>query len=82
MQQAQGSANAGSLEEVTRSLAARLAAKGGSDDDWSLLAQSYEYMGRSAEARAARSHVAGPSTDQFAAMARALDSPASSATGR
>ena len=50
--------NAGSLDDVTRSLAERLAKNGGTDDEWRLLAQSYEYMGRSEEARAARTHIA------------------------
>jgi cytochrome c-type biogenesis protein CcmH len=49
---------AGALDEVTRSLAERLATKGGTDDEWRLLAQSYDYMGRTEEARAARTHVA------------------------
>jgi hypothetical protein len=51
-------ANAGTLDEVTRSLAQRLDTKGGTDDEWLLLAQSYDYMGRTEEARAARTHVA------------------------
>jgi hypothetical protein len=50
--------NAGALDEVTRNLAQRLATKGGTDDEWRLLAQSYEYMGRTDEARAARTHIA------------------------
>ena len=49
---------AGSLDDVTRKLAARLATKGGSDGEWKLLAESYDYMGRTAEAEAARAHVA------------------------
>jgi hypothetical protein len=48
--------SAGSLNEVTRSLVQRLASKGGTDEDWLLLAQSYEFMGRSAAAAAARRH--------------------------
>ena len=48
--------NAGTLDDVTRSLAQRLATKGGTDDEWRLLAQSYEYMGRTDDARAARAH--------------------------
>jgi cytochrome c-type biogenesis protein CcmH len=54
----QSSARAGSLDDVTQKLAARLAAKGGSDSEWKLLAESYDYMGRTAEAKAARAHVA------------------------
>ncbi|MGH8138759.1 MAG: hypothetical protein ACREVV_11270 [Steroidobacteraceae bacterium] len=50
--------SAGSLDDVTRKLAARLAASGGSADEWRLLAQSYTYMGRPAEAQAAEAHLA------------------------
>ena len=50
-------ANAGALDEVTRSLAERLAKQGGTDDEWRLLAQSYDYMGRPDDARAARTHL-------------------------
>jgi len=57
-QMGQSSTNAGSLDDVTRKLAARLSAKGGSDNDWKLLAESYDYMGRAAEAKAARAHIA------------------------
>jgi cytochrome c-type biogenesis protein CcmH len=81
---------AGSLDDVTSKLAARLAAQGGSDKDWQLLAESYEYMGKTAEAKAARAHVAsaapmaasstaeGPtqaSGDQIADLADAFDKP-------
>ena len=57
-QAGQSSASAGSLDDVTQRLAARLAAKGGSDSEWTLLAESYDYMGRTADAKAARVHVA------------------------
>jgi hypothetical protein len=57
----QPSATAGSLDDVTNKLAARLAAQGGSDNDWKLLAESYEYMGRTAEAKAAKAHIASAS---------------------
>jgi hypothetical protein len=50
--------NAGSLDDLTRGLAERLAKNGGTDDEWRLLAQSYDYMGRSEEAKAARTHIA------------------------
>jgi hypothetical protein len=49
---------AGALDEVTHKLAQRLATQGGSDEDWNLLAQSYDYMGRTDDARAARKHIA------------------------
>jgi hypothetical protein len=86
----QPSPTAGSLDDVTNKLAARLAAQGGSDNDWQLLAESYEYMGRAAEAKAARAHIAssapmvaaaGDSTagqssgDQIADIAGAFDKP-------
>ena len=54
----QSSANAGSLDEVTEKLATRLASNGGSDADWRLLAESYDYMGKLQEAADARSHIA------------------------
>ena len=54
---------AGSLETVTRNLAQRLATNGGTDDEWRLLAQSYEYMGRPDDARAARMHVTAKNAD-------------------
>jgi len=87
-QQQTGQTNAGSLDDVTRKLAARLAAQGGSDGEWKLLADSYDYMGLAAEAKAARAHVAsaassdaghavaderGVSGEQMAAIADALD---------
>ena len=86
----QPSPTAGSLDDVTNKLAARLATQGGSDKDWELLAESYEYMGKAAEAKAARAHAAsatpmaasstaeGPtqaSGDQIADMADAFDKP-------
>jgi cytochrome c-type biogenesis protein CcmH len=37
-------------------LEARLAAQGGTDADWELLAQTYEFMGRAADAQGARAH--------------------------
>ncbi len=58
-------ANAGALDEVTKSLAERLATKGGTDDEWRLLAQSYDYMGRTEEARAARTHVAATESSRI-----------------
>jgi len=51
-----GKAAAGSMEAATNVLRARLAAKGGSDADWALLAQSYDFLGRSADAQLARQH--------------------------
>ena len=62
---------AGSLDEVTQTLAERLAARGGTDGEWRLLAQSYDYMGMSREAANARAHIAS------SALARAGGSAAS-----
>ncbi len=80
-------ASAGSLDDVTHKLASRLAARGGSDGEWKLLAESYDYMGRTADAKAARAHIASgsvpgpapqqsaspPGAEQIAAVADALD---------
>jgi hypothetical protein len=72
-------ASAGSLDDVTRKLATRLAAKGGSDSEWKLLAQSYEYMGRTAEAQAAKAHIA--SATPLAAGNPSSDEPAAQISG-
>ncbi len=47
---------AGSMEAATLALKARLAANGGPDDQWELLAQSYDFLGRGEEAKLARQH--------------------------
>lgn len=47
-----------SMEDATARLAARLATSGGSRSDWELLAQSYDFLGRPAEAAAARDRAA------------------------
>jgi len=44
----------GSMEGAVAGLERRLAAKGGSDADWELLAKSYEFLGRTADAAQAR----------------------------
>ena len=49
-----------SIEKAAAKLAARLAKDGGSRDDWMLLAHSYEFLGRSEEAAAAKSHAESP----------------------
>ena len=48
-----------SLEEATAGLEARLARQGGSASDWTLLAQSYEFLGRTADAQRARERALG-----------------------
>jgi cytochrome c-type biogenesis protein CcmH len=78
-QMSQSSATAGSLDDVTNKLAARLATQGGSDNDWKLLAESYEYMGRTAEAKAAKAHIA--SATSVAAGETGPDEPMSQVSG-
>jgi hypothetical protein len=48
--------SAGSMDAMLARLEQRLAGQGGSDADWELLAQTYEFMGRTADAQSARSH--------------------------
>jgi cytochrome c-type biogenesis protein CcmH/NrfG len=54
------SANAESMESVVARLEARVARDGGRREDWLLLAQSYEFLGRSADAQRAREHAEAP----------------------
>jgi hypothetical protein len=68
-----GKTAAGSMEAATEVLSARLGAKGGSDADWELLAQSYDFLGRSADAQLARQH-------KVAAQRSLQESMAASAT--
>ncbi len=75
----QSSIDAGSMDDVTQRLAARLTANGGSDGDWKLLAESYDYMGRTAEATAARAHIAAGAPPVTGNSAD--DRPISSVTG-
>ena len=72
-----GTAKVGSVEEATEKLAKRLNTTGGSAADWALLAQSYEFMGRSAEATQARQHAGLP-----AATSRADGSAATAPSPR
>jgi cytochrome c-type biogenesis protein CcmH len=44
------------MDEVLARLESRMASQGGSDSDWELLAQTYEFVGRTADARLARAH--------------------------
>lgn len=50
-----GTNAASSMEAALTRLEQRLAAQGGSDADWELLAQTYDFLGRKAEAANARS---------------------------
>jgi hypothetical protein len=72
--------HAGALDDVTQNLAQRLATKGGTDDEWRLLAQSYEYMGRTKEARAARTHVAATEGSRISGTVRISAELAANAT--
>ncbi len=47
---------AGSMNSAIATLQGRLAKGGGSNDDWELLAKSYEFLGRPADAAKARAH--------------------------
>ena len=55
------------MEEVTEKLAARLARDGGGETDWQLLAQSYQFMGRTNDAARAREQVAAITQNDVAA---------------
>ena len=71
-----------SMEVVTDQLAARLARDGGSDSDWQLLAQSYDFMGRAEDAARARAHVAAvtpQSNMQASPQVSSQDNPKASA---
>ena len=53
-------ANAGSMDSAIANLEARLARGGGTPDDWELLAKSFEFLGRPADAAKARAHQLPP----------------------
>jgi cytochrome c-type biogenesis protein CcmH len=62
-----------SMDAAVASLETRLAQGGGADSDWALLAQAYEFEGRSAEAERARAHqLPGTHTDFTPASSVAL----------
>jgi cytochrome c-type biogenesis protein CcmH len=64
------------------SLQARLAKSGGTADDWELLAKSYEFLGRAAEARKARAHQLPPlPSDGGAGSVTAAASPQATSAG-
>ena len=63
--------NAGSMGNAIAALEGRLAKGGGSADDWELLAKSYEFLGRPADAAKARARQLPPlppDTDNAAAV--------------
>src|SRR5215472_3001907 len=53
-------AAAKSMETEVTALEARLARQGGSPEDWSLLAQGYDFLGRPDDAQRARAHQGNP----------------------
>jgi len=65
---ATGATQPGSMTDVANKLAARLAAGGGTRQEWLLLAQSYELMGKSDEAQSAREQAAVASSSATAAV--------------
>jgi hypothetical protein len=64
-----------SMESAAAGLEARLARDGGSAADWNLLAQSYEFLGRAADAQRARAHVSAAG-GQTASKTSAAGGPA------
>jgi hypothetical protein len=81
MPAAQGGAPraAGSMDEMLSRLEARLAGQGGSDADWELLAQTYEFVGRTDDAKLARAHQLSPSAMTAAAAPEAAATAAAAA---
>jgi cytochrome c-type biogenesis protein CcmH/NrfG len=78
-----GGDKAGSMETATQALKARLAANGGPDDQWELLAQSYDFLGRSEDAKLARQHKLAAGSDLRDTIAiSAMMLSAGRATGR
>jgi cytochrome c-type biogenesis protein CcmH/NrfG len=67
----------GSVEEAAMQLAKRLDTQGGSSSDWLLLAQSYEFIGRSDDAKRAREHAGAPvaAPDAAAPVAGSASAP-------
>ncbi len=76
--------NAGSMGNAIAALEGRLAKGGGSADDWELLAKSYEFLGRPADAAKARARQLPPlppDTDGAAVRAAPAGSPAAPSPG-
>jgi hypothetical protein len=70
---------AGSMNSAIASLEARLAKGGGSADDWELLAKSFEFLGRPADAALARARKLPAVPSDADASATAAASPAAAA---
>ncbi len=73
------SGKAQSLESATAGLEARLNRDGGTEQEWLLLAQSYDFMGRTADADRARTRAAALKSSGEASSAATAPTPA--ATG-
>ncbi len=81
---AQGGQGAGSMESAVTSLERKLAQGGGADADWELLARSYEFLQRPADAALARQKKlpAGAGAASAAVVAPQPAAPALSAEGQ
>jgi hypothetical protein len=77
-------APAGSMNSAIANLESRLAKGGGTDGDWELLAKSFEFLGRPADAAKARAHQLPPvpkDADVPAGAAAPMASTSSAASG-
>jgi hypothetical protein len=74
-------AGAGSMESAVAALEARLAKGGGSPDDWELLAKSFEFLGRPADAAKARAKQLPPLAADEKSTASASPAAAPAAAG-
>lgn len=75
-------APAKSMQVEVAGLEARLARDGGSDADWTLLAQSYEFLGRPEDAGRARTHLVSTTVTPVGEMSAAALSATAAATER
>jgi cytochrome c-type biogenesis protein CcmH/NrfG len=71
---------ASSMDSAIASLEDRLKKGGGTDADWELLAKSFEFIGRSADAGKARAHQLPPLPPDAASPAATVSSPAAAPT--
>ena len=73
-------ASAQSMENVVASLEARLARDGGKREDWLLLAQSYDFLGRTADAQHARENAEGAANTSAMTQTAAAIAPVDAAS--
>jgi cytochrome c-type biogenesis protein CcmH len=69
--QGPAAAPAQSMRASVAKLEARLAGGGGTEADWTLLAQAYDFLGRPADAQRARAHLATPDVAPLGEMSSA-----------